>query len=283
MNNLEEEVRSVIMRIRDIDRSVKIQMVNPDNVISTLNYRAWAEKIELVERLENVLPLFPVRDNADKGLVDISLCVQREDYNPTTATITYGGVAVPIGIARLLAINTYLSAYWSLYDCLTNIIGRVLGPDSIRTSHLGRMNPKLVGTFLSDETQKGKEKPRLEVLGLRGILMESFGNYIGLSYLLRNCYIHEGGMVDALPILSDEMSNGCFVVQDSVAEKLNQEISNRYNISNVTIVKPGDLDKQLRDCHSILDKMFVSLLRFMMGTLAVEIESFAEIDGFKLP
>lgn len=282
MTNLEEEVRSAIMQIQEIDRVVKIQMANSGNVISDLNYRAWTEKIELVERLENVLPLFPVRDNADKGLVYISSCIQREDYNPKTET-TYGGTTVPIKVARMLAMNTYLSAYWSLYDCLTNIIGRVVGPESIRTSHLGRMNPKLVGTFLSDGTQKGKEKPRIEVLGLRGILLESYGNYIGFSYLLRNCSIHEGGMVDALPILSDEMSKGCFVVQDSVAEKLNQEISDRYHIPNVTIVKPGDLDKQLRDCHSILDKMFVSLLRFMTGTLAVEIEAFAAIDGFKLP
>jgi len=282
MNNLEEEVRSVIMRIRDIDRIVKTLMVNLGHVISTLNYQAWTEKIELVERLENVLPLFSVRDNADKGLVDISSCIQREGYNPITTTIPYGGVAVPISAARMLAINTYLSAYWSLYDCLTNIIGRVVGPDSIRKNPTGRMNPKLVGTFLSDETQKGKEKPRIEVLGLRSILLESYGNYIGFSYLLRNCYIHEGGMLDALPILADDMPNGCFVVQENVAEKLNLEISNRYNISNVTIVKPGDLVKQLQDCHSRLDNMFVSLLRFMTGTLAVEIESFAGIDGFKL-
>lgn len=283
MNTLEEEVNSAITRIWDIDRIVKNQMANSGNVISDGNYKTWTKKIELVEQLENVLPLFPVRDNAAKGLVYISSYVQREDYNPKTETITYGGTTVPIKVARMLAMNTYLSAYWSLYDCLTNIIGRVVGPDSIRTSHLGRMNPKLVGTFLSDETQKGKEKPRIEVLGLRGILRESYGNYIGFSYLLRNCYIHEGGMVDALPILSDEMSKECFVVQDSVAEKLNQEISDRYQIPNVTIVKPGDLGKQLRDCHSRLDKMFVSLLRFMTGTLAVEIESFAAIDGLKLP
>lgn len=275
MCDLERVVRFSIQQIQGVGNSLKGLILNTNNVINSANYQTWIEKSNFVERLDNTLPLFPIRDIACKGLGNISLCIKSGAFNPATSTVDYGGVDVPVSVARMLAMTTYLASYWSLYDCLINIIGRVVGCESIRKNPMGKRNPKLVETFLLEE------KSGIDPLGIRDILLKSYSNYIGFSYLLRNCYVHEGGMVNGTKILSSGITDEAFSVDDDVAEKLNQEIATRYKIPNVTIVKRGDLVKQLQDCHAKLDDMYISLLRFMTGTLLIEIEAFATNDGFK--
>ena len=276
MCDLESVVRSSIEQVRGIKKLLEGIILNPNIVINIDNYNTWIEKTDLIGQLENTLPLFPIRDAACKELCEISLRIKFGEFNPATSTVSYGGIEVSVSVARILAMTTHLASYWSLYDCLINIIGRVLGCESIRKNPMGRRNPKLMETFLLDE------KSGIDPLGLRDILLKSYCNYIGFSYLLRNCYVHEGGMVNCQPILSASIVDDAFSVDDDVAEKLNKEITARYKIPNVTIAKKGNLIKQLQDCHAKLDDMFISLLRFMTGTLAIEIEAFATNDGFKL-
>lgn len=276
MCDLENVVRSSIEQVRGIKKLLEGIILSSNIVINIDNYNTWIEKTDLIGQLENTLPLFPIRDAACKELCEMSFRIKSGEFNPATSTVSYGGIEISVSAARILAMTTHLASYWSLYDCLTNIIGRVLGCESIRKNPMGRRNPKLMEAFLLDE------KSGIDPLGLRDILLKSYCNYIGFSYLLRNCYVHEGGMVNCQSILSTGIVDDAFFVDDDVAEKLNKEITARYKIPNVTIVKEGNLIKQLQDCNAKLDDMFISLLRFMTGTLAVEIEAFATNDGFKL-
>ena len=53
-----------------------------------------------------------------------------------------------IKIIRTLSVTTYLTAMWSLYDKLANVIGRLLGSDDILKNPMLKENPKLIGTFI---------------------------------------------------------------------------------------------------------------------------------------
>ena len=240
MSDLESVVRSSIEQVRGIKKLLEGIILNPNLVINIDNYNTWIEKTDLIGQLENTLPLFPIRDAACKELCEISLRIKFGEFNPATSTVSYGGIEVSVSVARILAMTTHLASYWSLYDCLINIIGRVVGCESIRKNPTGRRNPKLMETFLLDE------KSGIDSLGLRDVLLKSYSNYIGFSYLLRNCYVHEGGMVNCLPILSAGIVDDAFYVDDDVAEKLNQEIADRYKIPNVTIVKKGILSNNYK-------------------------------------
>lgn len=275
MSDLEKEVQSTMTRLKNAENMLQTTSINLSNVINQDNYATWIEKTQYAKQLELTLPLFALRQHSEKGLMDLLLLCQSRERETVSSIVPYCGVSMPMASARELSIDSYLVAYWSVYDRLSNIIGRVVGNASIRRNPLGKLNPKLVETFLA-------EKNGIDVLGMRELIFKSYGYEIGFSYLIRNCYFHEGGMISDLPILSGLSFGDAFMLSDTVAEKLNNEISSRYKIPNVVIVKPDSLVRQLKDCHSKMDNLFVSLLRFMTGTLLVEIESFAAIDGFPI-
>lgn len=275
MSDLEKEVLSTITRLKAAENEIQKTSVNLCNVIDRDNYATWIEKTQYAKQFELTLPLFAVRQFSEKGLMDLlSLCKSR-GREMVSAVVPYCGVSMPMSSARVLSIDSYLVAYWSVYDRLSNIIGRVVGNESIRKNPLGKSNPKLVETFLV-------EKNGIDVLGTKDLIFKSYGCEVGLSYLIRNCYVHDGGMIDDLPILSGLSFNDAFMISETVAEKLNDEITKRYKVPNAAIVQPGGLVEQLQGCHSKIENLFISLLRFMTGTLLVEIESFAAIDGFSL-
>ena len=275
MSDLKSAMCSILRQQQSLVEKLAQVSINLDNVIDKDVYATWFLKCGSIQSLEKIVPLSDIRDVAYQNLLNLRCSFDRFSSEPIGNTVPFGGANVTASIATTLAIDAYLSACWALYDCLSNIIGRVVGDENIRSNPQGRSNPKLVETFLA-------VKQGIDVLGSREILSKSYGQRIGFSYLLRNCYVHEGGMIGDSLILQGETMEDAFVITKDVAEKINDEISNRYKIPNTTIAKKGDIIDQLGECHAQLDQMFVSLLRFMMGTFVVEVEAFAAQDGFNV-
>lgn len=275
MFDLKSAMRSVLKQQQSLAEELRRVSINLGNVIDNNVYETWLSKCGHIQSLEKIVPLSDIRDVAYQNLLNLKRSFDCYPNEPIGNMVPFGGTNISASIATTLAMNAYLSACWALFDCLSNIIGRVVGDESIRNNPQGRSNPKLIETFLA-------VKQGIDVLGSREILLKSYGQRIGFSYLLRNCYVHEGGMINGFPLLQGETMEAAFVITKEVAEKINDEIFSRYKIPNTTIVKDGDVIGQLYECHSQLDQMFVSLLRFMMGTLVIEVEAFAAQDGFKV-
>ena len=273
MFDLKSTMCSVLTQQQSLSESLEQVSIKIDNVIDKDVYETWLLKCGLIRSLDKIIPLWDVRDAAYQNLLILKRFLDCHSSEPIGNAIPFGGANVTASIATTLAIDAYLSACWSLYDCLSNVIGRVVGDENVRNNPQGRLNPKLIETFLA-------VKQGIDVLGSRDILLKSFGQRIGFSYLLRNCYVHEGGMIGGSTILQEKTMEDAFVITSDVADKINNEISIRYRIPNTIIAKKGSVIDQLSECHAQLDQMFVSLLRFMMGTLLVEVEAFAAQDGF---
>lgn len=273
MFDLKSTICSVLKQQQSLSEKLEQVSIKIGNFIDKDVYKTWSLKCGWIQSLNKIIPLLDVRDVAYQNLLILKRSFDCHSSEPIGNAVPFGGANITASIATTLAIDTYLSACWSVYDCLSNIIGRVVGDENIRNNPQGRSNPKLVETFLA-------VKQGIDVLGSREILSKSYGQRIGFSYLLRNCYVHEGGMIGGSSILQGETIEAAFFITKEVAEIINEEISARYKIPNTTIAKEGDIIDQLGECHSRLDQMFVSLLHFMMGTLAVEVEAFAAQDGF---
>ncbi len=268
MNNLEAQVNSTLKCKYDIDGKLNQLNIQGHALSRSDVFRTWLEKSRIIGTLKNTLPLFAVRDAAEKSLLHLVSNFISRELSSMDETVLYNGIEVHAMTARILAMDTYLSINWALYDCLSNVIGRIIGNESFRNNPLGKSNPKLVETFLA-------QKQGIDVLGIKEFLLDIFSYQIGFSYLMRNCYVHAGGMVNDVPILSGVTFGDAFTITASIAEKLNHEISERYKLPNAAIVKEGDAVTQLQECHSRLDQMFVAMLRFMIGTFSVEIEAFS--------
>lgn len=266
MTKLKAEIASLQGALYRIEREVQRVRTNPNNAINDDIYKSWLETIRFATiGLQGTLPILAARDAAEKTLLGLAENLKSRDGGGLSSGVMWCGVHIPVPDARILAMDAYLAVCWALNDRLSNIIGRVIGNKKNRdnqTSH------KLVEAF-----------QRQDILGVSGILSNLYGEEIGFSYLLRNCYMHEGGMIDNTPILGGSTGCDAFEVTGPIAEKLNGEIGKR---PNATIAKQGNLIAQLQKCHERLDEMFVSLLRLMRGTLIVEIEAFADIDGFQI-
>ena len=111
MNNLEQEVRAAIKGLQDVAQQVQ-HLAGRDNiVIARESYGAWLEKTQRVKLLEDSLPCFSVRESAQKVLLSLASQVKLLDYQPITSTSRYCEIDVPVAIARVLAMDSYLASH----------------------------------------------------------------------------------------------------------------------------------------------------------------------------
>jgi hypothetical protein len=90
--------------------------------------------------------------------------------------------------ARLIAVEAYLSLTWSLADCMSLFVGRVLC-SSDGGAFNAQQSPKLVSHFVNQ-----KDSLRQSTAGLLyDSIRQTFGWPIAVSYALRNHFIHDGG------------------------------------------------------------------------------------------
>ena len=88
--------------------------------------------------------------------------------------------------------------------------------------------------------------------------------------------MHDGGMMDNVPILSGSSAAACFELSKENAEKMNSAVAKRLGVlgSGLFMFKDGDFIDQFKMCHDELDKMFVSLLGFVVGSFCAQVSLF---------
>ncbi|MCL2726084.1 MAG: hypothetical protein FWD69_16785 [Polyangiaceae bacterium] len=123
--------------------------------------------------------LLDARDTARALLADLE---KQADDNDN---VRYGILKARFQTARLLGVQSYLAAQWSLADRLVAMAGTVL---CIRNTLQDPKNqPQLVSHFVSG---KGPESRTAAIV--YDSLRHSFGWPIAVSYALRNHFLHDG-------------------------------------------------------------------------------------------
>jgi hypothetical protein len=135
--------------------------------------------------------LLTARTAARELLTGLEDRIEPDDF----VLVQYGRprrVAQPMRIkyshARLIAVEAYLSLTWSLADHVSAFVGRVLC-SSDGGAFNAQQSPKLVSHFVN-----AKDSLRQSTAGLVfDSIRQTFGWPIGISYALRNHFVHDGG------------------------------------------------------------------------------------------
>ena len=228
----------------------------------------WLVKAKLHADLGETMKLFECRDAAMQCLENLRRNILMLGSEPLSSKIQFGATQIPIFAARLLAVDSYLAVTWSIYDRLANVLGRLMGVSDIVSNSNPAQNPKLVESLIA------QAKGCYQGFGTNELLLKLYGESIYASYFLRNSFMHDGGMMGNVPILSGNSAASCFELSKENAERMNRNVAQRMSCSRSSSFREGDVIGQMKQCHDDLDKMFASLVKFVVGAFCSQVLSF---------
>lgn len=228
----------------------------------------WLQKVKQHEALAETVKLFECRASALKCMENLRDIASKFGSKAISETIVYDSVEMSIFAARLLSIDSYLAATWSIYDRLSNVLGRLMGDAKVVDNTVAAKNTKLVEDLI------GQAKGCYQGFGTNELLLKLYGGSIYSSYFLRNSFVHDGGMMGNVPILSGSSAAACFELSKENAERINQAVAKQSCGLGSGLFEEGDFIGQLEKCHDDLDKMFIALSRFVVGSFCAQVSLF---------
>lgn len=279
--NLKGIVQISIAALKDLRKKLNsCTFSEPDQIIQAEVYDTWNKRVSLENELSDVLFLIECRDVQKGVMEDLRFSIRRlPESEKIEKLVNYGNCQCSLKVMRNLVVTTHLGSVWAIYDKLSNVVGRLLGGDEILKNQLLKENPKLIGSFISSNNA-GDNKKNITMMSINAIISRCFREHIALSYLLRNCFIHEGGTIGKGQIFTGKTVNTAFYVNEDIAQKLNYAIAESYGVNSPTIARSGDLLEQLESCHKQIDKCFSGLLQFAVGSLKLQIDAFMALDNY---
>lgn len=131
--------------------------------------------------IEHWLGMLQARGVARQLLTDLENEADADD------TVALGASRAKYQHVRLIGVQAYLATKWALADRLVGMVSRVL---CIRSSlNDPKKTPQLVSHFLGKNTNT--ETAAVAFYSIR----HAYGWPIGISYALRNHFVHDGGQV----------------------------------------------------------------------------------------
>jgi hypothetical protein len=220
---------------------------------------------------------------------------------------SHEGIEMDFSCARHLALVSYASVSWSIYDRLTNICGRMAATQQVRDHH--KHNPKLVEHLLAkekersnasdseysakDKTQSGRYEygNQLFAFSMQYHLWTAYDWPTRVIYTIRNWLVHEGDSIgnvrlfrsdsieDRLCLHSDAISfieNRCYLEIDG-----NDEIRRcclRGAENPWTKNRDVDLISVLEAYHGEVDTMLSALLKWCVESFVGQFAAFTARD-----
>ncbi len=283
MSKLSEQINCVSEALSERKGKISSALSNIANCeLHKDCYTLWHKRIEkLSHSLRSTEKLLRIRENA----LSIAKNLNRSEGLPiSTDTIHFVGIEMDYALARHLAISSYLTISWTIYDRLSNVCGRLVGTDSVAENEEARSNPKLCGHFFTNRSDKKKEK-LVHGFSLSKIL-PAYEWPVKVSYLTRNWLIHEGLELDGVPLFSGNNISDGFILHDQAIDRISKDLSNENIFPQGCCLKQGSnfpwYDKNiltiLEIYHSEVDTMFVSLLKWSVDSFIGQVEAFTERD-----
>lgn len=237
-------------------------------------YEQWQRRAEMHQLLTGTVSIFPARTAAWSIVQSIA---QAQAIGDKDNVVAYGNVDVDFGIARHLALASYVSVTWSAYDRLANVCGRIAGVNDLALNP--QQNPKVFEDFLGDKDRLGFASQ----LHIR----DAYGWPIRVSYRCRNWLIHEGYEIGGTPLFEGNRIQDGFLLDPKAVELLqrscchandNGKIGSCCVAAEDTSWGSRDLLRILELYHNEIDAMFASLLKWSVGSFISQIRIFTERD-----
>ncbi len=237
-------------------------------------YEHWQKRAMYHQALSGTIAIFRAREVAweiVQSLTGIG------DVRGKPGIVLYCGAEMEFAVARHLALASFVSVTWSIYDRIANVCGRLAGIADLADNP--KQNPKTCEDFL------GKK----DVLGFTSHLhiREAYSWPLKVSYKIRNWLVHEGYEDGGTPLFrGDRTSDGILLHNDAIQQLQNtcgySDVEGKIALSCISMEKEcwgrGNLLEILESYHSEVDTMFTALLRWSVESFVGQIRSFAARD-----
>lgn len=289
MSNLDSQIDSACAILRDAEKRVNQWRASTSAFkITEPIRRSWEARLGLYARLEVTKKLLPVRMQAMNELLALKKACDGAVGADLNAAVPFNGRSLPIFHGRLLGVQSYLATTWSIYDRLTCAIGRLIGTKTVVSNTAPHLQAKLVEDILGT-----KGKTSYDVCALHQILDEVYSWDIHCGYLVRNAFMHDGGLLDERPLLDDTNASTAFVLSVAGQDALEKAIKNRMKWTDdngqavqhpaIRPIKPGDAFLDLLAMwNGNIDEALGALLVWSVTSFVSQIVEFAAVDGFAL-
>lgn len=225
------------------------------------------------KRIERLLEVLKSRD------LTISVLEQLENKTDSvTNRANVLGTEIDFNSARFIFIQSYISTMWAISDTITEFAGRILCIESVNKRNQGA---KLLQNFI----RNGKST----VFSIDKFFKEKYGLPIGVSYVIRNLFIHGCGFDESWVFFEGQHCSTGFRISDKALKYIEDQLdSNTYPNDNFDNVKSytnasepwpwpqDDLRKLLKICHREMDDALGVLLLTACNLLKTLVASLIE-------
>ncbi|MCK6502116.1 hypothetical protein L6R53_01705 [Myxococcota bacterium] len=179
-----------------------------------------------------------------------ALVAVRDGSDASTDRSRLNGHEMNFEYARYLTTQAYLASHWSLADQITRAAGRILCTEGPVKN--AAKTPNLWQHFMKN----GESAPWLTV----HVLKECYGWPIGVSYIVRNHFTHEGGVGDGWGFFESSAVADGFIVSDNAWRYLIDKAKKEYKVrpeqarcASIDPMGKRKLDEILALCHAEMD------------------------------
>ena len=149
--------------------------------------------------IDHWIGMLDARTAATRFLDGLEMRVDGEDR------VSLGAIPVKFQHARLIGVQAYVTTTWALADSITGLVGRILC--TVEKGSNEGVRPQLISHFVQREKAK-----KSTAAPLFYSLRETFGWPIGLSYSIRNHFVHDGAYVDGYDFFEGPTSASAFKI-----------------------------------------------------------------------
>jgi len=283
MSSLAEQLGVSATVLQDALRIVQIQPLNSS--LPAKCYEQWQKRAEMHQIVTRTIPILEAREAAWK-IVQAVASAQSVDGKPNTIHYT-NNIKMEFAVARHLALTSYVSISWSIYDRLANVCGRLSSIGEL-SNHL-KQNPRLCEDLLGEIEEQGKRKKR-DTMGF-GSHLHIYAAYawpIKVSYKIRNWLVHEGYEEGSTSLFKSDGITDQFLLHDDAIQYL-QRVCGGENDGKMkgeaTCISENndrwvrrDLLEILEQYNTEIDTMFTALLKWSVDSFVGQIRAFASRD-----
>lgn len=175
-------------------------------------------------------------------------------------SVNFGANRVKFHLARFLGVQAYVATSWALADRVTGLVGRVL---CTQECGLNETSPaQLVPQFIQQNRKKSVAAALYESI------KRSFGWPIGISYALRNHFIHDGGQQDATDFFEGPTAGAAFRISEEGWNRIEKKALETYFVepSMHRASWPTNQRDDLRELLIICEREMDDALGVLLGS-----------------
>lgn len=173
--------------------------------------------------------------------------------------VLFGEKRIKFGYARLISTLAWTTTTWGVADRVTALVGRMLCTADKGLNEAA--NAQLLSHFVGDQAKKAAAAPYFHSL------RHTFGWPVGISYAIRNHFVHDGGHSDGLDFFEGESSASSFRIAQDSWERVLERVqgygveSTQVRGDTAWVTSPcDDLRTVLRGCDREMDDALGILL-----------------------